>query len=84
MVELFDLKALVITTAGGTKVGLKDARQKIAGGAIVVVSGDGKAVSSEFSKVFKDDTLVLVAAELIDQHPGGPLGLIPSNIRSAK
>ncbi|OAI48941.1 hypothetical protein AYO44_06540 [Planctomycetaceae bacterium SCGC AG-212-F19] len=39
MVELGDLKDLVITTAGGTKVSLKDARQKIAGGAIVVVSG---------------------------------------------
>jgi hypothetical protein len=84
MVELGNLKDLVIATAGGTKVSLKDAREKIAGGAIVVVSGDGKVVNPEFLKVFKDDTLVLVAPELIDQRPGGPQGLIPSNIRSPR
>jgi len=76
-VELGDLKELTISTAAGANVALKDARQKLAGGATVVVSGDGKAVSAEFLKVFKDDTLVLVSPELVDARIGGALDILP-------
>src|SRR5262249_3926458 len=63
-VELGDVKDLAITTADGKKLETEAALKKLAGGAVVVVSGDGKPVSPTFLKVFKDDTLVLVSPEL--------------------
>jgi hypothetical protein len=64
-VELGEVKDLTVTTADGKKIEIQDAVKKIAGGAIVVVSGDGKPVSPAFLKVFKDDTLVLTSPELV-------------------
>lgn len=63
-VELGEVKNLTITTADGKKLEKEEALKKLAGGAIVVVSGDGKPVSPAFLKVFKDDTLVLASPEL--------------------
>jgi hypothetical protein len=68
-VELGEVKDLAVTTADGKKVEKDDAVKKIAGGAVVVVSADGKPVSPAFLKVFKDDTLVLASPEL-----AGPAG----------
>ena len=87
-VELGEVKDLTVTTADGKKVSTEDAVKKIASGAIVVVSGDGKPVSPASLKVFKDDTLVLVSPELAGtaairpgirplpvELPGGPGGI---------
>jgi len=72
MVELGDVKDLIFTTADGMKVEKDDAMKRLASGSIVVVTSDGKPVSPAFLKVFKDDTLVLVAPELI--APAGASG----------
>lgn len=64
-VELGDVKDLTVTTADGKKVDVADALKKVKGGAVVVVSADGKPVSPIFLKAFKDDVLVLVAPELV-------------------
>ncbi len=86
-VELNAIKDLTITTADGRKVETDEAIKKLAGSAIVVVSGDGKAVSPAFLKVFKDDTLVLASPELvtINKAAGGRIGggvrVLPGNIQ---
>ncbi len=71
MAELGDVKDLTITTADGKKLDREEALKKLGKGGIVVVSADGNAVSPAFLKVFKDETLVLVAKELI-----GPQGVV--------
>lgn len=71
MAELGDVKDLTITTADGKKLDREEALKKLEKGGIVVVSADGNAVSPAFLKVFKDETLVLVAKELI-----GPQGAV--------
>ncbi|MBA4062205.1 MAG: hypothetical protein C0501_00595 [Isosphaera sp.] len=63
-VELGEVKDLTVTTADGKKVATDEAIKRIAAGAVVVVSADGKPVSPAFLKVFKDDTLVLASPEL--------------------
>ncbi|MFO0823591.1 MAG: hypothetical protein U0792_10830 [Gemmataceae bacterium] len=73
MVELAEVKDLAFTTADGKKVDKDEAMKKLAGGAVVVVTSDGKAVSPTFLKVFKDDTLVLVSPELLVPQ-GGVVG----------
>jgi hypothetical protein len=78
-VELADVKDLKVTTADGKPVDVADAVKQLKSGAVVVVSADGKSVSPNFLKVFKDDTLVLTAQELAGPvggtvRPGGPIG----------
>lgn len=63
-VELGEVKDLAITTADGKKVEVADAVAKLKTGATVVVSADGKPVSPNHLKLFKDDVLVLAAPEL--------------------
>jgi hypothetical protein len=70
MVELGEVKDLAFTTADGKKVDKDEAMKKLAGGAVVVVTSDGKTVSPTFLKVFKDDTLVLVSPELLVPQGG--------------
>ena len=79
-VELSDVKELKVTTADGTKLDTAEAIKKLAGGAAVVVSADGKPVSPNYLKLFKDDVLVLASPELIGLptrsnpiRPGGPI-----------
>ncbi len=64
MVELGEVKDLVVTTADGKKLDAADALKKLATGGIVVVSADGRPVSPTFLKLFKDDVLVLASPEL--------------------
>ncbi|WP_439631906.1 hypothetical protein [Gemmata sp.] len=71
-VELGEVKDLVFTQADGMKVEAEVAMKKLAGGAVVVMTSDGKAVSPAFLKVFKDDTLVLVSPEFV--VPVGGIG----------
>lgn len=63
-VELGEVKDLVVTTADGKKVDVADAVAKVKGGATVVVSADGKPVSPNHLKLFKDDVLVFASQEL--------------------
>jgi len=77
MVELGDVKDLTFTTADGMKVEKDAALKKLAEGAVVVVTSDGKAVSPTFLKVFKDDTLVLVSPELLVPQGGVGGGFNP-------
>jgi hypothetical protein len=77
VVELGDVKDLTITTADGKKLDKEEAMKKLAAGAIVVVSGDGKPVSPVFLKVFKDETLVLASPELIAPQGGAFPGSRP-------
>jgi hypothetical protein len=77
-VELADVKDLTITTADGKKLDKEEAIKKLTPGSIVVVSGDGKAVSPTFLKVFKDETLVLASPELVSSPAStGPLRSVP-------
>ena len=62
LVELGKLKDLTVTTAGGKEVSNEDALKKLAKGGVVVVSTDGKKVSTTYLKLFKDDVLVLHVA----------------------
>jgi hypothetical protein len=66
-VELANLKELTITTAGGKSVTREEAMKALAKGGVVVISNDGKKVPSAFLKAFKDDVLVLVSPELVNQ-----------------
>jgi hypothetical protein len=79
VVELSTVKDLKVTTADGKKIEVADAVTKLKDGGIVVVSSDGKPVSPNFLKLFKDDVLVLTSPELIGTtggatkpFPGGP------------
>jgi hypothetical protein len=97
-VELNDVKDLKVTTADGKKLELADAMKKLKGGAIVVVSSDGKPVSPNFLKLFKDDVLVLTSPELTGPantstigprpFPGGirpvPLPAVPGKVLPAQ
>ncbi|MCE9567264.1 MAG: hypothetical protein K8U57_35125 [Planctomycetes bacterium] len=87
VVELGEVKDLTFTTADGMKVDTEAAMKKLAGGAIVVITSDGKPVSPAFLKVFKDDTLVLVSPEFTAPIGGfgggviGPVKPFPGGIR---
>jgi hypothetical protein len=81
VVELSEVKDLAITTADGKKVDKDEAMKKLQAGGIVVVSGDGKPVSTVFLKVFKEETLVLVSPELI-ATPGSMVPPMPGYMRA--
>ena len=80
VVELGDVKDLKVTTADGKKVETADAVKALKGGAVVVVSADGKPVSPNFLKLFKDDVLVLASPELT-AAPGVGTKPFPGGIR---
>jgi hypothetical protein len=80
-VELGEVKDLTITTADGKKMEKEDALKQLAKGGIVVVSSDGQPVSPVFLKVFKDETLVLTAKELVSPQGGFGGGVVRPGIR---
>ena len=80
-VELGEVKDLTITTADGKKVEKEEGFKKLAKGGIVVISADGQPVSPVFLKVFKDDTLVLTAKELVTPQGGFGGGVVRPGIR---
>ncbi len=69
-VELSDVKDLTVTTASGKAVDTKEAIKKLSEGGLVVVTTDGKALDPKFLKVLREDTLVLVSPELVNQANG--------------
>ncbi len=75
-VEVGELKDLAVSTADGKDVSKADALKKLADGAVVVASSDGKKVDPRFLKLFRDDTLVLVSPDFINfpGQGGGRLG----------
>ena len=91
MVDLSEVKDLAVTTADGKKLETADAVKKLATGGIVIVSTDGKPVSPNFLKLFKDDVLVLVSPELtgpvgastlpVKPFPGGNVRPLPAPIQ---
>jgi hypothetical protein len=72
MVELSQVKDLTVTTADGKKLEVADALKQLDKGGTVIVSADGKPVSPNFLKLFKDDVLILASPELT----GGQTGVI--------
>lgn len=74
VVELGDLKDLVITTVGGKEVSLADATEKLKDGGVVLASADGKKVDPKFLKLFKDETFVLLTPELTKVPGSGTTG----------
>lgn len=84
-VELSEVKDLTITTADGKKVNVADAVKKLKDGGVVVVSADGKPVSPNHLKLFKDDVLVFASPELTNVQnvlpgvrPGGVIRPLPA------
>jgi hypothetical protein len=75
-VELGEVKDLQITTADGKKIDTAEAIKRLKDGGVVVVSADGKPVSPQHLKLFKDDVLVLTSPELV-LPTGGVWGPVP-------
>ena len=73
-IELKDVKDLAITTPEGKKIDLADAEKKIASGAYVVLSGDGKAISPGYLRMFRPDVIVLTSPELVNIVSGANIG----------
>ncbi|MCE9532368.1 MAG: hypothetical protein K8T89_14795 [Planctomycetes bacterium] len=64
-VNLADVKDLTITTTSGKEITKEEGLKSLAKGGFVVVSADGKKISPDFLKMFKDDVLVLTSPELV-------------------
>lgn len=74
-VELKEVADLVIRTADGKAADRELVLKKLsAEGGPVVVSADGKAVDPKFLKLFRDETLILSAAELMPQQQAAVAG----------
>ena len=58
------MKDLKITTVEGKKIDVADAVKMLKNGSVVVVSADGKPVSSNYLRLFKDNVLVFASPEL--------------------
>ncbi len=63
----FDDVKPTVTTADGKPVKPEEAKKRLAAGAIVIVSANGKPVGEPFLKLVKPDTLVLSAEKMV--HP---------------
>jgi len=62
-----DLRKATITTAGGKKLTLEDARKRLEKPQPIVLSSDGKAVDAAFLKLLDKDALVIVAPMPVQQ-----------------
>jgi hypothetical protein len=76
-VELGDVKELKAYTAAGKELDLKETLAKLQGGGVVVMSADGKRVDSIFTRVFKEDTVVLVSPEFVGLSNTGATTIKP-------
>lgn len=69
-VLLSEIKDLKIATADGKDVDRPAVLKKLEeGGAVVVVSADGKPIAPKFLKLLRDDAIVLTAEELAAPKP---------------
>lgn len=62
-VEFADVNGLDVYTTDGKELDLRDAMSRVSDGGIVLLSTDGKRVSPQYLKLFRDDLLVLVSPE---------------------
>lgn len=73
-----------VTTADGKAVPAEDAKKKLAAGAVVLVSRDGKPLDEVYRKAVKPDTLVLTSAKMAEPpanvRPAGPLSVAPVGV----
>jgi hypothetical protein len=60
-VRKWALEKATITEAGGKKIDRKELARRLERPAAVVVSADGKAIDAGYLKLFKKETLVIVA-----------------------
>lgn len=70
-VELSDVKGLKAYSAVGKELDLKETLAKLKDGGVVVMSSDGNKVDPTFTRVFKDDTVVLVSPEFANMPNAG-------------
>lgn len=71
-VELPDVKDLKAYSAAGKELDVKETLAKLKDGGVVVMSADGNKVDPTFTRVFKEDTVVLVSPEFANmQNAGG-------------
>jgi hypothetical protein len=71
--EVMALDKATWSTASGKKLTAEEAKKRLAGGAIVLMSTNGSAVDKAYLKAFKSDTLVVVG-------PVAPV-LVPAPVR---
>ncbi|MCZ2340517.1 MAG: hypothetical protein LC104_01815 [Bacteroidales bacterium] len=64
-VELQEVQDLQAYSADGKTLDVKDTVEKLSRGAVVIASSDGKKVSPEYLKLFRDPVVVLVSPELV-------------------
>jgi chitodextrinase len=72
-----------VTTADGKVVSFEDAKKKLAAGAVVLVSRDGKPVGEAYRKTVKADTLILTSAKMAEPRPNvpaAPLSIAPVGV----
>ena len=70
-VELAELKGLKVYSTDGKEVDIKDAAKKLGETAMAIASVNGQKVDPTFLKLFKDDVLILVSADLAPNAQGG-------------
>ena len=70
-VELNKLKDLSITTTSGTKVDLEEATKRLAAGGFVLQSTDGKAIDPSWLRLFRGDSILVLASPDLVAGAGG-------------
>ena len=65
MVELEELKDLKASTADGKELSPKEAAAKIGNGTMVLVSANGQKVDPAYTRMFKDEIVVLCSPDLV-------------------
>ena len=71
-VELKDLKDVSVTTTSGTKIDIAEATKRLSAGGYVLTSADGKAISPEWLRLFRGDSVLVIASP--DLVAGGNFG----------
>jgi hypothetical protein len=77
--EVMALDKATWSTASGKKLTVEEAKKRLAGGAIVLMSTNGAAVDKAYLKAFKSDTVVVVGppAPVVVPVPVRPPGIRP-------
>jgi hypothetical protein len=68
VVDLSEVKDLKVYNTAGKEVPKDDALKMLAKGGVVIVSCDGKPVDRGYLATFREGTLVLVAADLVEMN----------------
>jgi hypothetical protein len=76
-VELKNLKELSVTTTSGAKLDVEEATKRLAAGGFVLQSSDGKAIAPEWLRLFRSDSVLVIASP--DLVAGGGVQIFPAN-----